>query len=72
MLILFVLLIFVVFVLVCVLRAWYKLQKYNQQPLGIKTFDGSDSSYHPAVLYFGKGWCGYKYWMSEIPFSSKT
>lgn len=51
---------------------WRRLQKYNQRPLDIKTFDGSDSPYHPAVLYFENGWNGYKYWMAETPFSPKT
>lgn len=55
---------------VCVM--WRKLQKYNQRPLDIKTFDGSDSPYHPAVLYFENGWNEYKYWMAETPFSPKT
>ena len=48
---------------------WFDLAKYNQAPLNIKTFDGSDSPYHPAVLYFENGWNGYKYWMAETPFA---
>lgn len=48
---------------------WTKLKPYNQKPLDIKTFDGSDSPYHPSVLYFKDGWNGYKYWMAETPFS---
>jgi hypothetical protein len=55
---------------VCVM--WKQLQRCNQQPLDIKTFDGSDSPYHPAVLYFKDGWNGYKYWMAETPFSPKA
>lgn len=48
---------------------WKQLQPYNQSPLDIKTFDGSNSPYHPAVLYFKDSWNGYKYWMAETPFS---
>lgn len=48
---------------------WKRLQRYNQSPLKIKTFDGSNSPYHPSVLYFENGWNGYKYWMAETPFS---
>lgn len=50
---------------------WFKLKPYNQKPLDIKTFDGSNSPYHPTVLYFENGWNGYKYWMAETPFSPK-
>lgn len=52
--------------------SWIKLIPYNQTPLKIKTFDGSDSPYHPSVLYFEKGWNGYKYWMTETPFSPNS
>lgn len=48
---------------------WLQLRPYNQKPLDIKTFDGSNSPYHPSVLYFKDGWNGYKYWMAETPFS---
>ena len=50
---------------------WIKLKPYNQKPLEIKTFDGSDSPYHPSVIYFEDAWKGYKYWMAETPFSPK-
>lgn len=49
-----------------------KLRPYNQGPLKIKTFDETDSPYHPSVLYFKDGWNGYKYWMAETPFSPKS
>ena len=49
-----------------------KLKPYNQRPLDIKTFDGSNSPYHPSVAYFKNGWNGYKYWMVETPFSPKS
>ena len=45
------------------------LRDYNQTPLNIKTFDRSDSPYHPSVLYFEEGWNGYKYWMVETPYN---
>lgn len=51
--------------------AWIRLKPYNQGALKIKTFDGSNSPYHPSVLYFKDGWNGYKYWMAETPFSPK-
>lgn len=48
---------------------WIKLVPYNQKPLKIRTFDKSDSPYHPSVLYIENGWNGYKYWMAETPFA---
>lgn len=54
---------------VYIFHTWLQLRPYNQAPLDIKTFDGSDSPYHPSVLYFKDGWNGYKYWMAETPFS---
>lgn len=48
---------------------WHRLQNCNQKPLDIKTFDNSNSPYHPSVFYFKEGWNGYKYWMAETPFS---
>lgn len=52
-----------------IFHKWLQLKPYNQKPLDIKTFDGSDSPYHPTVLYFKESWNGYKYWMAETPFS---
>lgn len=49
-----------------------KLRPYNQGPLKIKTFDGTDCPYHPSVLYFKDSWNGYKYWMAETPFSPES
>ena len=73
MLVLSIILSIIIFWAICkVCVMWRKLQKYNQRPLDIKTFDGSDSPYHPAVLYFKDAWNGYKYWMAETPFSPKT
>ena len=68
LILLFILLAFVCFCFY-IITLWYRLQKYNQHPLNIRTFDGSNSPYHPAVLYFENGWNGYKYWMAETPFS---
>ncbi len=65
----FILLCLLLSVIAIILRKWQQIHPYNQKPLDIKTFDGSDSPYHPAVLYFEKGWNGYKYWMAETPFS---
>lgn len=47
---------------------WRKLANHNQSPLNIKTFDGSNSPYHPSVLYKENGFAGYDYIMSETPF----
>lgn len=47
--------------------AFEKLQKkYNL--VAIPTYDGSYQLTHPKVLYFAKGWNGYKYWMSMTPY----
>lgn len=44
-----------------------KLQdKYHL--VAIPTYDGSDQLTHPKVLYFPKGWKGYRYWMSMTPY----
>lgn len=34
----------------------------------IETFDGSNEFTHPSVLYFEKGFNGYKYWMAYTPY----
>ena len=70
--ILIILLLIMSVVIVKILLMWKQLQSCNQRPLDIKTFDGSDSPYHPAVLSFKDGWNGYKYWMAETPFSPKA
>ena len=62
------LLIFLV-ITVIIYGKYKQLRPYNQKPLDIKTFDKSDSPYHPSVLYFKEGWNGYKYWLAETPFS---
>lgn len=38
------------------------------RPLIINTYEGSGQSTHPKVLYFEKGWNGWKYWMSFTPY----
>lgn len=45
-----------------------KLKTENPKPLNIHTFDGSDSPYHPSVIFNEEGYSGYKYIMSETPF----
>lgn len=42
--------------------------KYNQTPLDIKTFDGSNQPFHPSVIFVDKGWNGFRYWMAETPY----
>lgn len=34
----------------------------------IPTYDGSNQSTHPKLLYFPNGWNGYRYWMSITPY----
>lgn len=56
------------FCLLYIYIGWRRLANYNQLPLHIKTFDGSNSPYHPSVLYKENGFAGYNYIMSETPF----
>ena len=37
-------------------------------PLKTPTFDGSGQAIHPDIVYFAKGWNGYKYWMAMTPY----
>jgi hypothetical protein len=37
-------------------------------PLTLNDFSGYNEPYHPSVLYFSKGWNGYKYWMAQTPY----
>lgn len=67
--IIFIISILVFAIVIYFIYQWIRLAPYNQAPLDIKTFDGSNSPYHPSVLYFKEGWNGYKYWMAETPFS---
>ena len=36
--------------------------------LKIPTYDGSGQACHPKVLYFPKGWNGFKFWMTMTPY----
>lgn len=54
--------------IVYIITSWIKLKPYNQKPLKIRTFDKSNSPYHPSVIYIENGWNEYKYWMAETPF----
>ncbi len=67
--IIFIISILVFAIVIYFIYQWIRLAPYNQAPLDIKTFDGSNSPYHPSVLYFKEGWNGYKYWMAETPYS---
>lgn len=40
----------------------------TKKPLIINDFSGYNQPYHPSVLYFEKGFNGYKYWMVQTPF----
>lgn len=41
-------------------------KKYNL--VLVPTYDGSNQSTHPKILYFPNGWHGYRYWMSITPY----
>ena len=55
---------------------YHKYNKYihddelYSKHLNIKTFDGSGELTHPSVLYFEKGFCGYKFWMVHTPYQN--
>lgn len=34
----------------------------------VPTYEGSNQETHPKLLYFPKGWNGYRYWMSMTPY----
>jgi hypothetical protein len=34
------------------------------------TYDGTNESVHPSVLYFEDGWNGWKYWMAMTPYNN--
>ena len=40
----------------------------TSDPLSIPTYDGSDQTIHPSVLYFPDAWNGYSYWMAHTPY----
>ena len=61
-------LLFVLSYFLCGIIYWRRLKEYNQNPLDIKTFEGSNCPYHPSVLYFKDKWNNYKYWMIETPY----
>lgn len=37
-------------------------------PLYVPTYDGSNQTTHPKVLYFENGWNGWKFWMAHTPY----
>ncbi len=45
-----------------------KMFKNANKPINTPTYDGSNQAVHPKVLYFNKGWNGYKYWMGITPY----
>ena len=44
------------------------LQVNPNEPLNIKTYDGSNKPTHPCGLYIPEGWNGHKYWLAYTPF----
>lgn len=53
----------------------FELARYfimRKSPLYIETPCGTNEPYHPSVLYFEKGWRGYKYWMAFTPMPDGT
>ena len=63
-----ILLLLIIYICFALYVGFHKLTDYNQSPLMIRTFDGSDSPYHPSVLYKKGYFSGYNYIMSETPF----
>ncbi len=59
---------FLLIVLCYLFHFIYRLNGFNQKPLTIKTFDGSNSPYHPSVKHKNEGFGGYEYIMAETPF----
>lgn len=51
---------------------YFDMMPFNEKALSIKTFDGLNCPYHPAVIYAKEGWSGYKYWMAETPYSPQA
>jgi putative cell wall-binding protein len=43
-----------------------------KKPLKIPTYDGSNQSTHPKVLYFSASWNGWKYWMVMTPYPNSN
>jgi len=70
-LILIILFTFVLIVVSDIVYCWNRLKCYNQAPLFIKTFDGSNSPYHPSVLFFKTPWNNFKYLLVQTPFNFK-
>lgn len=64
----FILCLFAAVVLLPFFYVLRKLSLYNQSPLSINTFEGSNSPYHPSVKYRKEGFGGYEFIMSETPF----
>ena len=40
----------------------------DAEHLNITTYDGSNQTIHPSVLYFATPWNGYNYWMGNTPY----
>ena len=47
---------------------YFYFAQYNQIPLKVNTFDGSNQPYHPSVIFVDKGWNGHRYWMVQSPY----
>ena len=68
MIIILIIAISLLLVFIYLLALLIRLRKYNESPLSINTFDGSNSPYHPSVKYKQDGFGGYEYIMVETPF----
>jgi hypothetical protein len=52
----------------CKPRRDFLLRQSRYHLLSVPTYDGSNQSTHPKLLYFPSGWNGYRYWMSITPY----
>lgn len=53
-----------------VFDAEHRCRKNPKTPLTIKTYDGGNQSMHPKMLYFQKGWNGYRFWYVTTPYKN--
>lgn len=44
-----------------------RIKSLSHRPLEIADFSGYNQPYHPSVLFFEEGFCGYRYWMVQTP-----
>lgn len=53
-----------------IFRKTYYKEIINSEMINLVTYENDKQGYHPKVLYFNKGWNGYKYWMAFTPYKN--